>query len=163
MIGTSDPTWIAEELFLDSLLFLHVVPDTVESLVDIGSGAGLPGIPIKIVKPSLRMLLVESRQRRASFLSAIVRELGLTGIQVLSERVLTVPANWRGAFDGAVARCAGSSESTMRLGAEFVRRGGTVVLSGPPAPRKAEIGRRIVVRVGADSPRSPRSFLVQEV
>ena len=164
MIGPSHPMEIAEELILDSLLFLQVVPEDVGSVVDIGSGAGLPGIPIKIVRPSVRMLLVESRQRRASFLSAAVRDLGLTETQVLSERVLTAPTELRSIFDCAVARCAGSPGSTMRLGAEFVRKGGIVVLAGSPnqgGPTKAaETSRRVIIRSG--SGRS-RSFLVKDM
>ena len=164
MIGPSHPNEIAEELILDSLLFLQVVPKDIESVVDIGSGAGLPGIPIKIVRPSIRMLLVESRQRRASFLSAVVRDLSLTETQVLSERVLTAPTELRSTFDCAVARCAGSPGSTMRLGAEFVRKGGIVVLAGSPnqdgPTEAAETSRRVIIRSG--SGRS-RSFLVKDM
>src|SRR5207244_11410553 len=95
IIGSTDPTWLADHLLLDSLVFLHVIPPTVKCLVDIGSGAGLPGLPIKIVRPDIRMLLVESRQRRASFLKTAVRELELVDVEILSERVLSVPSRWR--------------------------------------------------------------------
>src|SRR5688572_4764254 len=67
LVGSSDPEWIVEHLFLDSLLFLQVLPAELESLADVGSGAGFPGIPIKIVRPDLRVTLIESRQRRVSF------------------------------------------------------------------------------------------------
>jgi len=147
MVGSSDPVWIAEELLLDSLVFLRVIPANVGNLVDIGSGAGLPGIPIKIVKPEARMLLVESRQRRASFLKTVVRELDLRDIEVVPGRVLTVPAGWRNVFDAAVARCAGNLDTTMRLGVGFVRTGGSVVLSGPPTPGPVNIGSHTVVHL----------------
>src|SRR4030095_4695568 len=67
--------WIVEHLFLDSLLFLRLVPSTARSLADIGSGAGMPGVPIRIVRSDAEVTLVESRRRRASFFSALVREL----------------------------------------------------------------------------------------
>src|SRR5262249_45607279 len=83
LIGSSDADWIVENLFLDSLLFLRVLPAEASSIADLGSGAGFPGIPIKIVKSHLEVRLIESRRRRASFLSAVIRELGLTHIRVL--------------------------------------------------------------------------------
>lgn len=147
MIGSSNPLWIVENLFLDSLLFFHVVSDTVRALVDIGSGAGLPGIPMKIIRPDLQVLLVESKQWRASFLKTAVRELRLSDIDVLSDRVRTAPDAWRKSFDAAVARCAGDSESTIRLGQEFVRAGGSIILSGPPIPRGINVGQYAVVEL----------------
>jgi 16S rRNA (guanine527-N7)-methyltransferase len=53
--------WIVEHLFLDSLLFLRLLPSTTRTLVDIGSGAGMPGVPIKIVRTDVEVTLVESR------------------------------------------------------------------------------------------------------
>ena len=147
MVGSNDALWIVENLFVDSLLFLQVIPHTVTSLVDIGSGAGVPGIPLKIVRPDIRMLLVESKERRASFLKTAVRELRLSNIGVLSDRVLDVPGDLWKSFDAAVARCAGRADSTIRLGTEFVRPGGTVVLSGPPAPLRADAGRYTVIQL----------------
>ncbi|MBI2014675.1 MAG: class I SAM-dependent methyltransferase, partial [Candidatus Rokubacteria bacterium] len=60
LIGSDDPAWIVENLFLDSLLFLRFLPTPVRSLLDLGSGAGLPGIPLKIVRGNLDLVLVES-------------------------------------------------------------------------------------------------------
>jgi 16S rRNA (guanine527-N7)-methyltransferase len=146
MIGSNSPLWIVDNLFLDSLLFLHVIPRTVGSLVDIGSGAGFPGVPMKIVRPEIRTLLVESKQRRASFLKTAVRELGLSDMEVLSDRVLTAPDDRRKRFDAAVARCAGNADRTIRLAMEFVRAGGPVVLAGPPTQRGINKGRYTLVQ-----------------
>ena len=55
-------------------MFLRALPAGVKSIADLGSGAGVPGIPIKIVNPEIKVTLIESRERRASFLSAAVRE-----------------------------------------------------------------------------------------
>ncbi len=51
MVGSTAPEWLIENVLLDSFAFLEAVPDGVESVVDIGSGAGIPGIPIAIVRP----------------------------------------------------------------------------------------------------------------
>jgi len=66
LAGSAEPGWVVENLLLDSLLFLHVLPPSLTSLLDLGSGAGIPGIPIKIVAPDVKLVLVESRRRRAS-------------------------------------------------------------------------------------------------
>jgi len=86
LVGSAEPGWIIENLFLDSLLFLGVLPARFGSLLDLGSGAGLPGIPIKIVRPEIQLVLLESRQRRVSFLSSAVRELALERVSVVSGR-----------------------------------------------------------------------------
>ncbi|OGL01622.1 MAG: 16S rRNA (guanine(527)-N(7))-methyltransferase RsmG [Candidatus Rokubacteria bacterium RIFCSPHIGHO2_12_FULL_73_22] len=140
LVGSSEPAWIVENLFLDSLLFLRVLPPGVATLLDLGSGAGLPGIPLKIVKPAIELVLVESRRRRASFLSAAVRELGLQGARVISGRAEDLGAELAGRFDAVVMRCAGDVSQFLPLGARLVRRGGVVVASGPPAPTTLAMG-----------------------
>ncbi len=146
MSGSTDPEWIVDNLFLDSLLFLRVLPAEIGSLVDIGSGAGVPGIPIRIVKPGLRtVVLIESRRRRVSFLSTVVRELNLQGTIVIANRIVEVPDQWQGALDAAVARCAGPAETVVALGAGFVKSTGIVVISGSPDAGKTGGGRRVVV------------------
>jgi len=134
LVGSSDPLWIVENLFLDSLLFLRVLPPGLESLLDLGSGAGLPGVPIKIVMPGIELVLVESRRRRASFLAAVVRELGLRDAGVISGRVEDHLGTLEGRFDAVAMRCAGDVSALFPLAARLVTpHRGVVVASGPPA------------------------------
>src|SRR5947209_14808637 len=77
LVGSSDRGWIIDELILDSLLFVRFLPARARSVLDLGSGAGIPGIPLKVVRPTVRFTLLEARRRRASFLAAAVRALGL--------------------------------------------------------------------------------------
>src|SRR5947207_1462167 len=76
LVGSTDSSWVADHLFLDSLLFARVAPVDTRAVADVGAGAGFPGLPLKIVFPSMTLTLIEARRRRASFLSAVVRELG---------------------------------------------------------------------------------------
>ena len=145
LIGSADEDWIVENLFLDSLLFLRALPPEFQSLADIGSGAGLPGIPIKIVRPGVRISLIESRAKRASFLSAVIRELGLESTKVISARVEKYAEEAPRAFDVAVMRCAGDPSAMVRLVARLVRPGGLIAASGPPQPRPLEAGTWIEV------------------
>jgi 16S rRNA (guanine527-N7)-methyltransferase len=140
LLGSTAPDWIVHNVFLDSLLFTRLLPSAAHSIVDIGSGAGVPGIPLKIVLAPVAVTLVEARQKRASFLSAVVRELPLRGCDVLNARVEAVARESAGRFDVAVARCAGEPEALLESAAGLVRRGGLVIASGPPRSRPLPLG-----------------------
>ena len=135
LVGSAEPAWIVDNLFLDSLLFLRVLPPGIGSLADLGSGAGIPGIPIKVVTPGLDVALIESRSRRASFLAAVVRELGLPRTRVVSERVQGEASVESSPVDAVVMRCAGDLRRMVDIARRLVRPGGVVVASGPPEPR----------------------------
>ena len=145
LIGSSDPAWIVEKLLLDSLLFLKVLPREFASLADVGSGAGLPGIPLKIVRPGTRTALIESRARRASFLSAVIRELGLREIEVVASRVEEYAPDQATAFDVVVMRCAGEVGDLAASASRLAAPGGVIVASGPPQRRSLETGQWVEV------------------
>lgn len=154
LVGSSDPPWIVDNLLLDSLLFVSVLPPRVRSLMDLGSGAGLPGIPLKIVLPAVTVTLVESRQKRTSFLSTAVRELGLTNTRVINARAEDLPRELEGTFDAVVMRCAGCLDTVSPLAERFLAPGGAVIATGPPEPEKLVRGSWMNVRrPGADSDR----------
>jgi 16S rRNA (guanine527-N7)-methyltransferase len=132
LIGSSVPSSIIDDLLLDSLLFVRVLSPGVERLMDLGSGAGLPGIPLSIVLPSVQVTLVEAKQKRASFLSTAVRELSLRSTRVINSRAEDLPLEYERSFDAVVMRCAGPLDDMMPLAARFVAPGGSVVASGPP-------------------------------
>ena len=80
------PEEIVRKLLLDSLLFLKVLPPQAIKLLDFGSGAGIPGIPLKIVSPQIVLTLVEAQRRRSSFLAAVLRELELDDVRLIHGR-----------------------------------------------------------------------------
>jgi 16S rRNA (guanine527-N7)-methyltransferase len=131
LVGRADPRWIAEELFLNSLAFVRALPERAVDLLDLGSGAGIPGIPLCIVRRHRTMVLVESRRRRASFLLAAIRALGLEGVRVVNARAEDAAGELRGTCDAVVMRCAGRFDEMLPTAASFVRVGGVVVASAP--------------------------------
>jgi len=154
LIGSTDTGWIVEKLFLDSLLFLKALPREMISLADVGSGAGLPGIPIKIVRPEVHVSLIESRARRASFLSAVIRELALRDIEVVTARVEDYARERSPAFDVVVMRCAGEFADLARASSRLVAPGGVIVASGPPRRQHLELGEWLEVSgIGAGETR----------
>lgn len=84
---TADAAWPAVGwLFEEALWAAQWYPQTVVSHLDIGSGAGFPAIPLKILRPALQLRLVESRARRAAFLETVAAELKLPGVEVAACR-----------------------------------------------------------------------------
>lgn len=138
LVASSSVVWIAEHLFADSLLFLKLLPAPTSLLADVGSGAGFPAVPIKIVRPEVRVVLIESRHRRASFLRAVVRELGLQGVEVEDQRLESLAPGMAGVFDAVTMRCAGDPRLLLPSVLPILRPGGLVIASGPPADKPSQ-------------------------
>src|SRR6266446_5532617 len=81
-----DPLEILYRHFCESMYAAEIIPERGGRLADVGSGGGFPGLPLKIIRPDLRVFLVESNLKKATFLAEVVRELGLTDAQVLVRR-----------------------------------------------------------------------------
>lgn len=161
LVGSVEAAWVVDNLFLDSLLFLRVLPSKTRSVADLGSGAGFPGIPIKIVRPDVEMVLIESRQRRVSFLSTVVRELGLGGVRVLNGRAEGLGEDIGQRLDAVLMRCAGPAKTLMAVAESLVVPGGVVISSAAPLGRSSARGESVEVQ-GAFEGRT-RNFLVYKV
>jgi 16S rRNA (guanine527-N7)-methyltransferase len=162
LVGSSDRRWIIDELILDSLLFARFLPSRARSVLDLGSGAGIPGIPLRIVRPRVRFTLLEARRRRASFLGAAIRALELENTEVIplrAEDALGRRPELKGGFDLVVSRCAGEPQKVARLASPFLAAGGRLVVSGPPEPTEANRPGRWVT-VCHPSKAQPRTFFV---
>ena len=81
-----DPLEILDRHFSESMYASLAVPVENGRLADVGSGGGFPGLPLKIIRPDLRVFLVESNLKKVTFLAEVVRELGLRDVQVLMRR-----------------------------------------------------------------------------
>lgn len=160
MVSSVDPGWMARNIVLDSLLFLKLVPGQARDLVDIGSGAGVPGLILSMCCPGLRVTLIEGRRRRASFLVQAVRTLGLTDTRVVHGRLEEEASNLEGQFDVAVARCASQPAWVFLHAAPLLRRPGIVIVAGSETPTELPIGRW--VEVPGVEPGARRRFAVLE-
>lgn len=126
--------------FLDSLAcLLAFEPRPGQRAIDVGSGAGFPGIPIKIALPDLDLTLVEASRKKASFLRHAARTLGLVGARVAQGRAEAVAAQGEHAraYDVAFCRAVAAPDRQAALCLPFLRPGGTLVSQrgpGPPAP-----------------------------
>lgn len=118
----------AGELIADSLVLRDHLGE-VEKVVDVGSGGGLPGLPLKIALPSLRMTLVEADQAKAAFLVRACAALGLQDVEVVARRAEDVGRDWlyRDSFDVAVARALAPMPVLVELCLPLVRVGGRLL------------------------------------
>lgn len=113
--------------FLDSLTVLRVIQNSDEfSLIDIGTGAGFPGIPLKIMLPEIALTLVESSQKKAEFCKVIVNELHLSNTPVIAARAedLGKDLYHREKYDWAIARAVADLSVLAEYLLPFVKIGG---------------------------------------
>jgi 16S rRNA (guanine527-N7)-methyltransferase len=158
LVGFRTDEALVRHGILESLSFLkafHFRPDL--RLIDIGSGAGLPGIPLKIAAPDLTITLVEGTRKKASFLRQAVRLLQFSRISVLhtrAELLLSDPVH-RGAYDLVTARAVARLPAVVTLCAPFLKTGGRFLLPvGPQWPREAETLRRPDLKIEGVMPTS---------
>ncbi|HET9076912.1 MAG TPA: RsmG family class I SAM-dependent methyltransferase [Acidimicrobiales bacterium] len=110
------------------------VPGRPERALDLGSGGGLPGLPLALVYPTTHWLLLDGSTRRTGFLAEAVAELGLAGrVSVRAERAEDAArSDIRASFDLVAARSFGPPATTAECAAPFLRPGGRLVVAEPP-------------------------------
>lgn len=142
--------------FLDSLLSLGAEFPAATRVIDVGSGAGFPGIPMKIVRPDLQFTLLEAAARKAAFLEIAGKELGLE-LEVIHARAEEAAHDerWRERFDVAMARALAPLAAACELTMPFVKPNGRVVLlKGPSVRGELAAGRRAVGKLGGGAMRA---------
>jgi len=121
--------------YVDSLLVLKYI-DLPATLIDMGSGPGLPGIPLKIARPQVSMILAEPRGARAQFLREVCEQLGLKGVEVYAHKV---GADYPGQVGGVITRAVGSIAETLDRVSSCLEPGGKMIfMKGPDCDQ--EIG-----------------------
>lgn len=115
--------------FLDSLLYLKALPEGRLDIMDVGSGAGFPGIPLKIIRPEMMLYLVEPSRKKVAFLEHIIRALGLNDVKVIEKKVEEVSGI---EVDAALTRALFDIEEFYKKALHILREGGRLILSKGP-------------------------------
>jgi 16S rRNA (guanine527-N7)-methyltransferase len=120
--------------FFDSLLYLNVMPDGDITVADIGSGAGFPGIPIKIIRPEIETYLIEPSKKKTAFLIYLIKRLQLKKIEVIERRIedIKVAQELSSQVDVAVTRALFTIKGFMKKSSHIVKRGGILILNKGP-------------------------------
>ena len=146
----------ASELIADSLVLADHLGG-VRRLVDVGSGGGLPGLPLKIVHPDLEVTLIEADQSKAAFLVQAAARLGLRGVEVVAMRAEDAghDPRYRESFDVAVARALAPLPTLVELCLPLVRVGGRLLAQKTDREEAARAERAIELLGGLLEPALP--------
>ena len=136
LVSRKDRGRLVSRHFLDSLTPISeaLIPES-GTLVDIGSGAGFPGIPLAICKPGLSVRLIESNSKKGGFLRYALKEIGLAGrVSVLLDRAETISSEIPSddLFDVVVSRAVGPIGMLVSLGSPLLKPGGMILLYKGP-------------------------------
>ena len=141
-----------DKLWSRHILNSAVVAETVKAgdlVADVGSGAGLPGIPMAIALPEAHFVLIEPMERRSSWMLEVIEELGLTNVEVRrarAEEVLDLT------FDIVTARAVAALDKLLRLTLHLLKPGGSLIaLKGSKAAEEIEAAKRLQKKLGIAS------------
>lgn len=140
LTAITDPDEVLIKHFLDSLSLLLVYDKPQTRLLDIGAGAGFPGLPLKIVRPDWHITLLEATGKKVGFLQHVIETLQLEGVEAVHGRAEELGRNpqYRGTFDVVTARAVASLPVLLEYAAPFCRVGGKIVL-----PKKGDLAEEL--------------------
>jgi len=140
LTAITDPEEILFKHFLDSLSILTAFDAPQARVLDIGAGAGFPGLPLKILRPQWRVVLLEATGKKVSFLRHIIETLELRGVEAVQGRAeeLAHRQAYRALFDLVTARAVASLPTLLEYAAPYCRVGGQIIL-----PKKGELAEEL--------------------
>lgn len=137
--------------FYDSLLLTKETDmDQISTLVDVGTGAGFPGIPVKIMYPHLQLTLIEPTGKRCLFLEKVVKELQLNDVKIVNDRAENCIINMRETFDLATARAVSQLNILSEIVIPFVKKDGLFIsMKGSNYNEELENATKAIQTLGA--------------
>ncbi len=158
-----DPDEIDRRLFLDALAMVPALDQVVNrqrsetggivQLVDVGSGAGFPGLVLKIVRPSLDVTLIDATAKKVGFLNDVITDLGLEHVRAVHGRAedLGQSPAFRAQFDVATARAVAALPVLLEYVVPFLKTGGTALMpKGLEISEELRLGGHAASRIGAE-------------
>lgn len=147
-----EPEQVRVKHFLDSLsACLALRGSPLERVIDVGTGAGFPGLPLKIIYPQMRLTLVESVGKKTAFCEHLVGKLGLSGVEVIQMRAeeLGQLALHREQYDWALARAVAVMPVLLEYLLPLVKVGGSVLaMKGASGPAEAQSAEKAIQLLG---------------
>ena len=150
---TEDNDFIKKH-FIDCIkAFKSQAITNADSIIDVGTGAGFPGIPLAILHPKAKITLLDSLNKRINFLNTVVRELGLTNVTTIHSRAEDGARNpeLREKFDVATSRAVANMAVLSEFCMPYVKKGGYfVALKGPAVEEEIQNGKNAISILGGE-------------
>ncbi len=150
LTAITDDEGVLTKHFLDSMTALCT--DRVgERVIDVGTGAGFPGLVLKIARPEIKLTLLDSLKKRLNFLGDVCAELNIGGVELVHARAEDCgrSAQYRGRFDTVVSRAVARLSALTELCVPFLRGGGYfLALKGPAADEEIKDAKRAIAILG---------------
>lgn len=141
---------VARLHFLDCAALLNFCDLRGKSLVDVGTGAGFPGLALKIAEPTISLTMLDSLNKRIDFLSETCEKLGFSDVACIHARAEEAPAELRGAFDVVTSRAVARLNTLCELCLPFLKVGGTfIAMKGPDCMQEIEEAENAMALLGA--------------
>ena len=124
LTAITEPADIATLHFLDSVAMLSLVDLKGKKIADIGTGAGFPGVPLRLVEPTIRLTLLDSLNKRIDFLKEVCEDLGLNDVACIHGRAEEFASNYRESYDIVTSRAVANLQMLSELCLPLVKVGG---------------------------------------
>ena len=150
LISRADESRIVTHHFLDSLTPVpHLEWPAGIQLLDLGSGAGFPGVPIKIIRPQVSLTVLDSRRKRILFLKKLVALLGLQSVSIICERAEKLHGHkqYLNRFNLVTARSVAPLSELVPLALPFLGRGGKLIVYKGPHESSGQLNLNIPVTI----------------
>lgn len=142
---------VARLHFLDCAALLGFAELRGKRVIDIGSGAGFPGLALKIACPEMDITLLDSLDKRIGFLKNLTEKLGLSGVECVHMRAEEAPAEYRQSFDFALSRAVARLSVLSELCLPFVKKGGYfIAMKGPDCTDELNEAKRAIALLGGE-------------
>ena len=149
LTAITEPAPVAKLHLLDSLTVLCCADLKGKQIIDVGCGAGFPGVPLAIACPDAKITLLDSLAKRMNWLDTVLPELGVTNARTITARAEEAVATRREKFDFATSRAVARLNILLELTAPYVRVGGRVLaMKGSAAREELEESRNAIERLG---------------
>ena len=150
LTAIEEPKEIITKHFIDSLSILGYIEES-EKVADIGTGAGFPGIPIKIAKSSIEMTLIDSLNKRIGFLNEVIKEIELNNIEAIHSRAEETGQNkkYRESFDIVTSRAVAKLDVLVEYMLPLVKVGGKCIcMKGPDCEQEIKDAKKAINVLG---------------
>jgi len=142
---------VARLHFLDCAALLTVADFKGKKVIDVGTGAGFPGLALKIAQPDMELTLLDSLNKRIDFLSETCEKLDLNDVQCIHARAEEAPKDFRGAFDIATSRAVARMSVLCELCLPFLKVGGVfVAMKGPDCAQEVSEAENAIKLLGGE-------------